>query len=462
MSLLCLAACDSRPSFSQQDLDGAKLGEGLPANFLLGASSSAFQTEGGLDNNWTDWELATWPDGTPHIKNGDRAGRAADSWNLWPDDVAALEKLGANSYRLSLEWSRLQPNEGEWDEAAAAHYREVLKGLRAKGINPFVTLYHFALPRWFAAKGGWEWDGAQAAFESYSEHAALAFGDLVDDWTTVNEMNVVVVEGYLSGRMPPGVQDAKRAVRVYATLLKAHAASVGALRRLDTTDADGDGRATWVGIAHYVQIFQAASAASLDPFIAGQSDDFTNEVPLRAAKTGRIQIVFPGEIEIDEAFEGLKGSFDYLGINFYARTFVRADLADPALAKHYVPEGRPTNDAGLDLYPEGFYRVLKRYAAWGWPVVVLENGVSDADDSLRPQYLRAHLYALQRAVAEGADIRGYHHWSLTDNFELTEGFSSRFGLFAVDFTDPALKRTARPSVQVFREAARGLGLTPAP
>jgi beta-glucosidase len=284
----------------------------------------------------------------------------------------------------------------------------------------------------------------------------------VDDWTTLNEPNGVAFEGYVFGRFPPGVQDNKRGCLVLSTLMKAHALSAGALRRLDTVDADGDGRATWVGIAHHVQLFQPASSAPLDAVIADQLDDVTNEVPLRAAKTGRIQISFPGEIEIDEPFEGLQGSFDYLGLNYYERNFVRADLGDPALSRMYVPADRPTNDVGWDLYPEGFYRVLMRYAAWGWPVVVLENGISDADDSQRPRFLRSHLVALQRAVADGADIRGYHYWSLTDNFELTDGFSSRFGLFAVDFDDPALRRVPRPSVEVFREAARGLGLSPAP
>ena len=465
-ALVSLAACDNRPSFSEKEIASAPLGAGLPEGFLLGASTSAFQTEGGLTNDWTGWESTTFPDGSPHIKNGDRAGRACGSYDLWSQDVAALEYLGANSYRFSLEWSRLEPADpgagGALDPAAVQHYRDLLLALRARGIRPLVTVYHFSLPTWVSAPGGWEWPGALPAFESYAARCGAAFGDLVDVWTTVNEPNGIAAEGYLNGRWPPGVSNSGRASRVYAELLKAHGLAAAALRRSDTVDADGDGFATRVGIAHHVQILQPASAAPLDSAIAGLTDDWVNEVPLRAAKTGRITIDVPGDPLIDETFEPLKGSFDYLGINFYERNFVRADLGDPALAQHYVPADRPTNDVGWDVYPEGFYRVLVRYSGWGWPIYVLENGVSDEDDDLRPRYLRAHLYALQRAVADGADVRGYSHWSLMDNFELTEGFSSRFGLFEIDFSDPELRRKPRASTEVFREAARGLGLFPTP
>ena len=132
---------------------------GAPPGFLLGAATSAYQIEGGNRNDWTAWEKGRYPDGAPHVADGTNASRAADSWNLWRSDLAALQLIGANVYRMGIEWSRLEPAEGVWDEAAAARYREMFAALRAAHIAPMVTLYHFTLPTWVAARGGWEWEG---------------------------------------------------------------------------------------------------------------------------------------------------------------------------------------------------------------------------------------------------------------------------------------------------------------
>src|SRR5262245_24400993 len=327
-AVLTAAAADcGRPiSFSPADVAATPLLAGAPRGFFLGAATSAHQIEGGTHNDWTEWEKGSYPDGTPHVAGGASAARIADSWNLWRTDVAALQLIGANAYRLGVEWSRLEPSPGAWDEAAAARYREMFAGLRAAGITPIVNLYHFTLPTWVAARGGWDWDGAPAALAAFAGRAGAAFGDVVDWWCTINEPNVLVAKGYLAGQWPPGVRDPRRAALALAALMRAHGLMTRALRDQDRTDADGDGHATRVGIAQNLRLFDPYSARPIDGIVAGAADWFYNESFLDAVTLGRVRVVLPKVIDIDEPFPALAGSFDYLGINYYTRDLIVGHL----------------------------------------------------------------------------------------------------------------------------------------
>ncbi|TKC98993.1 glycoside hydrolase family 1 protein [Polyangium fumosum] len=438
----------------------SSLRSALPAGFLLGTATASHQIEGGLDNDWTDWERGAFSGGAPHIKDHTVSGAACDSWNRIDEDIKLLRQLGANAYRFSVEWSRLEPTEGAWNEEAADRYLAWALALRAAGIEPMVTLHHFTLPRWVATQGGWMNERTIDLLAAFSRRVAKKLGSAVDLWCTINEPNVLATLSYVKGIFPPGLSDQRIAVRVMARMLKAHARMTEAIRETDTTDADGDGHATRVGIAHHVRIFQPATRSPLDRLIAGFTDQFFNEAIASASFTGRIELCIPGIIEIDEAVPGLLGSYDYMGINYYGRDHVRADLRDPSLSKQYVPADRPVNDLGWDIYPEGLYQVLKRYGSLGLPVFVTENGIADKDGNVRPSFLRSHFEALVRAAREGIDVRGYFHWSLLDNFEWAEGYEPRFGLFRVDFESPEKRRTPTPAVETFQDIARGLGLQP--
>jgi beta-glucosidase len=455
---LAAGCSDETITFSASEIAAHRMLAGAPPGFFLGAASSAHQIEGGTRNDWTAWETGRYPDGTPHVADGGTTARAADSWNLWRSDVAALQLLGANMYRLGIEWSRLEPAPGVWDEAAAARYREMLAGLRAAHITPMVTLYHFTLPTWVADKGGWDWPGAPAALAAFAGRAGAAFGDLVDWWCTINEPNVLVAKGYLAAQWPPGVRDPARAARAMAALERAHGLAAQALRASDTRDADGDGHATRIGIAQNLRIFDPYSAHPVDHMVARAADSFYNESFLDAVATGRVHVSLPRVAEIDEPFPALAGSFDYLGVNYYTRELVIGHLFGP---DHYVPAAapnRPRNDMGWEIYPEGLYRVLKRQAARGWPIIVTENGIADGRGDARPGFLRAHIFALDRARAEGVNVIGYLYWSLTDNFEWSFGYREHFGLFAIDWADdPTLTRRPTQAVATFQEAARTLG-----
>ena len=433
--------------------------DGAEPDFLLGAASSAYQIEGGNHNDWTTWETGHYPDGSPHVAGGASAARAADSWNLWRADLAALQLIGANTYRLGIEWSRLEPEEGAWDQAAAAHYQEMLQALVAAHVRPMVTLYHFTLPPWLARRGGWEWSGAPAAFAAFAARAGAAFGAAVDLWCTINEPNVYVAKGYLAGQWPPGLKEPRRAGEVLRALMKGHALATAALRRADVVDADGDGRPTRIGIAQNLRLFDPASANPIDGLVAGYATRFYNDSFLEAVANGRIRISIPGAIDIDEPYPALAGTFDYLGVNYYTRELVIGHLRGP---DHYVPTAspdRPRNDLGWEIYPEGLYRLLIRYSTYRWPLLITENGMADNQGDRRGEFIRAHIYALDRARGEGINVIGYLYWSLTDNFEWSHGYRGRFGLFSIDFDyDPALTRRPTAAVPVFQEAARNLGL----
>jgi len=436
------------------------LGQVLKPGFLLGAATASHQVEGGNDNDWSEWEKGSFPDGKPHILHKDVSGLACDTWNRFAEDVALLRELGANAYRMSVEWSRLEPTQGAWNEAAADRYLEWLRLLRANTIQPMVTLNHFTLPRWVAEQGGWENEQMVEWIAAFTRRVARKLGAEVDLWCTLNEPNVLMLQGYLKGIWPPGKTDGKLAMKVLARLIRAHARMAAELREHDTVDADGDGHATRVGIAHHVRIFEAASRSPLDRLVVGITDQLFNQTLVDCNRTGRIQLTVPGMADLDEAVPGLQGSYDYLGLNYYSRDMMRADLKDPSLSKQYVAPGRPVNDLGWDIYPEGLHQALVRYGKAGLPIYITENGMADAKGERRADFLRTHFEALVRAAQEGVDVRGYFHWSLLDNFEWAEGFEPRFGLFQVDYQSPERRRTPTAAVAVFQELARGLGLTP--
>ncbi|MBL8940604.1 MAG: family 1 glycosylhydrolase [Archangium sp.] len=447
--LLLCTACQPRAGLDDVSGDVGALGKGLPRGFLWGTATAAHQIEGGLDNSWTDFEAGAFPDGRPHIKNQDRSTVATDSWNRFDEDLVAMKALGSTTYRFSVEWSRLEPRKGEWNDAAMQRYREWCVKLRAAGIEPMVTLHHFTLPKWVVEAGGFENEASKADLERFTRRVAGNLKDQVDWWVTLNEPNVYAVQGYLNGIFPPGKKDdTVTQTKVIANMLKAHARMAVALREVDDVDADGDGFATRLSVAHHVRYFQPATASPLDAAIAGLTDDYSNESIPRALKTGRILLSVPGAITIDENVPDLAGSIDVLGLNYYTRDMVRADLGSASFSQLTYRKGRAVSDLGWDLYPDGLYSFLTRFSAYGWPIVITENGLADRSGKLRTPFLVQHLTAIERARRDGADVRGYAHWSLMDNFEWAEGYDAQFGLFTIEQT--TLRRVPTESVEPFR------------
>ena len=359
-----------------------------------------------------------------------------------------------NAYRFSIEWSRVEPEVGRYDEAALGHYRAVLEGCRVRGITPLVTLHHFTNPAWFAALGGWEDAKNLPHFVRYARLMGERYGDLVDRWITVNEPEVLGFYAYDSGSFPPGVKDRSRALVVIANLLEAHGLAAHALKETDRVDADGDGVAALTGAAKHWALLEPRSRWSpLDRFVASAQHRVFNVAVARALAGGPIEFSIPGARAVRRQVGALQGSSDFLGVNYYTQWMVSLLRKEP----RSVRRGAPMNDLGWEIYPEGLERALHECAAFGLPMLVTENGIADAVDRWRPDFIRASLEALNRARAAGLDIRGYFHWSLMDNFEWADGHLGRFGLYETDFEHPEGPRVKRPSAAVYAQevAARG-------
>jgi len=420
-------------------------GESLrfPPNFRWCVATSAHQIEGGNNNSdWWDYEQIPGA-----IKNGEKSGLACDHWNRLEEDVRLIQDLGVGTYRFSVEWAKIEPRQGEWDWDAIRHYQHEIALLRQAGIEPMVTLHHFTLPRWVRALGGWEWAGAPRAFAHFAGLMYEALGADVRDWITFNEPMVNLVSGYLAGIGPPakkvGLEETVVPIR---GMLLAHASAYRTLH-----DMAGK-RPVRVGLAHHVRIFDPKHRLSwLDKKGARILDQVFNWAFIDAVETGNLRLSIPFALKMNETIPGLKGTQDFLGVNYYTRDIVDFSIKSPPLfLDRIVRPGAPINDMNWEIYPLGFYRVLKHLASRypGKPIIVTENGIADSRDDRRMAFLDSHLKFMHRAIEEGVPVEGYCHWSLMDNFEWNEGFGPRFGLYEVDYA--TFKRTPRASAYHYR------------
>ena len=412
----------------------------IPPGFLFGAATSAHQVEGGnVHNDWAAFEREAG-----NIGDGTASGAAADHWRRVTEDIGLLTAMGANAYRFSIEWSRVEPEDGRWDGEAWAHYADELSQLRQAGIEPMVTLLHFTLPGWLAEQGGLTSGRFPESFAQFAAEAGRRFGAQVDLWCTVNEPNVQMYQAYVQGVWPPAVRDTGQASRAFAGLVRGHAAAAAALRREDPGSE--------VGVAMNLILFEPDRRWSvLDWVAAHEADKGFNWAFYDSIASGSISFHLAGFPGIEEPLPGLEGSADYFGINYYRRNLVRFTPSAPGLVTLLQGPGR-LSDSGVEIYPEGLLRMLRRvWRRYELPIYITENGVADARGSLRPAYLRSHMYAASLAIAAGIPVRGYFHWSLLDNFEWSEGYAHRFGLYSVDFE--TLERTPGPAVEEFRRLA---------
>jgi beta-glucosidase len=409
----------------------------LPAGFLWGAATSAHQIEGGnVKNDWAVFEAVPG-----NIRGGVGSGVAADDWNRVAEDVGLLSDLGANAYRFSIEWSRVEPEPGRWDEAAWAHYAGEIEQLRAAGIEPMITLLHFTIPAWLAGRGGLTADDFARRFAAFAAEAARRFGSQVRDWCTINEPNVQMYEGYVEGAWPPGLRDRRAATRAFAGLVRAHALAARAIKA-----ARADAR---IGVAMNLIAFQPSRRWYLPDWIgAREADRGFNWSFYDSIKRGAITLHLSGFPELDEPLPELAGSADFFGVNYYRRNLVRFRPGAPGLVELLQGPG-PRSDTDVEVYPDGMLALLRRvWHRYHLPIIITENGVADSTDRLRPAFLRSHVYAMVLAIREGVPVEGYFHWSLMDNFEWNEGFGPRFGLYRVNYVTQA--RVAGAGAAEFR------------
>jgi beta-glucosidase len=421
----------------------------FPEGFLWGTASASHQSEGGNTNNqWYRWEQQG------HILSGDSCDDASDWWHQAESDFDLAEQMENNALRLSLEWSRIEPEEGRWDSSAVERYRLMLSDLRRRHITPIVTLHHFTEPLWFVERGGFVNSANIALFVRYASYIVSQLQDLCDFWITFNEPNIYAVMGYLIGTFPPGEHNFKRTLLVLRNLMQAHIEAFYALSAVQPQAR--------IGYCLHYRLFDPARPLWIpDVLAAAVQEDSFNWSILNAAETGRFS--FPLNFSL-EPLKHAPGTRDYHGINYYTRETVRFDLTRPGdlFARRFIRPGAVLNDAGTfgEIYPQGMYRVLKsvyRRARGNKPIYITENGFCDAQDNRRPRAILEHLAQVHRAIQEGVPVRGYLHWTLVDNFEWAEGWSARFGL--IELNQANQMRIPRSSASLFGEICRANAIT---
>ncbi|NVM28453.1 MAG: glycoside hydrolase family 1 protein [Candidatus Helarchaeota archaeon] len=403
----------------------------FPQGFLWGSATSSHQVEGNNKNNhWWAWEQEGG-----HIADGTVSGVACDQYNRYRDDILLMKELGQQCYRFSIEWSRIEPDNGKFDVKEVEHYRDVLSTLIDNDITPMVTLHHFTNPIWLQKMGSWENPEIIDLFERYTTHVAEQLGDLIPFWNTINEPMIVALIGYLIGIHPPHKRDLLTFAKVAINLLKSHGKSYHAIHKTVK-----GGKRPSVGIVKSLIAFESMDPNSKrDKLEAERMNQRFNWWFLNGISTG-----INGEpFGKNEEISFLKDSSDFIGVNYYTRNLIK----DGTLNR--TPGPLEKNDMGWEIYPEGLYNLLIKLKKYNKPVYITENGICTTQDERRSKFLLKHLEAIYRAIQQGIDIRGYLHWSFMDNFEWAEGFDKRFGLIEINYE--TLERKPRPSAHLYRE-----------
>ncbi|MFA5276597.1 MAG: glycoside hydrolase family 1 protein [Candidatus Omnitrophota bacterium] len=414
----------------------------FPKDFLWGAATSSHQVEGNNTNNdWWLWEQ--------HIPLKMRSGQACDEWNRFEEDFLLAQSLGLSAYRFSLEWSRIEPTPGQFDNLALDHYREMIISLKSKGIEPIVTLNHFTIPLWLVKQGGWFSDKSPELFAEYVQKATEALGSDIHYWITLNEPAVYTYKSYMIGQWPPGEKSTKKAFKVIQNLAKAHVLAYGKIKEVY---AQKGWKKPMVGIAQQVLIFAPCSESSLwDRLSARLRDRVINHLFIQGLIRGKARIFGIFSIRLPKA-----RTLDFIGLNYYTREYVRnrGFLLSDILGAECVLENPPSRRSclGWEIYPQGLYTFIKDFSKYKLPILISENGICTNDDTERSEFIVAHLKAVARAMKEGAPVIGYLYWSLLDNYEWAEGFAPRFGLIEVDYTTQG--RKIRESARKFKGIIR--------
>ncbi|MFO7631521.1 MAG: glycoside hydrolase family 1 protein [Caldilinea sp.] len=415
----------------------------FPDGFLWGTASSSHQVEGNNTNN--QWWLFEQRPNT--IWRGDRSGLACDWWRNAEVDFDLMQHFGMTTHRMSLEWSRIEPEPGRFDHAAIDRYREMLDGLQRRGMKPMVTLHHFTNPLWLERAGGWENPEVVTRFQRYVRYAVRALGDLCNMWVTINEPLVYVAQGWVRGIWPPEKISPAGVLRVFRHMLQAHGVAYQTIHAV-LPDAQ-------VGYAMPVRVFQPSNPNRwLDRKAANLKRYLAEHIWVMGAVDGKIR--FP--LGLDEYHRMLEDSADFVGINFYTRDLVRFRLDPRGLfgEEHYHPDGEFSDSGWRGVYseyaPQALNQIVREVNVFRKPIYITENGLPDHDDDQRPRWLLGHLYELYRTIQQGCDVRGYYHWTFTDNFEWSEGWGLRFGLVELD--PETQERRPRPSASLFSEIAR--------
>jgi beta-glucosidase len=373
----------------------------FPPGFLWGSATSSYQVEGGINN--CDWALAANQGKVPKIDQD-----SPKQYEFYDSDFLLAKSLGQNCHRISIEWSRIEPEEGKFNDKEIEHYRNVLKSIRDNGMDPFVTLWHFTLPIWLSEKGGTINRKFPMYFARYIEYVIDRLGDLCMHWTTINEPEVFVLNGFLLGSWPPFRKgNITQYFKSMNNLIRGHKLVYKNVKKK----------------APYLNINIATHQIYFH-----DDGKFINKV----------KTVFAKYFWNNYFLRSIRGYFDSINVNYYMhRNF----------GERYVSHEK--SDMGWDICPEGFTPVLLDLKKYKTSIYISEAGVADESDRKRILYLRDIIYFLHQAIRGGVDVRGFMYWSLIDNYEWAQGYTKKFGLVAYD---PVTKeRRPRPSAYLYKK-----------
>ncbi len=402
----------------------------FPDGFLWGAATAAHQVEGGNTNDWSQWEKknaarlakeaeAYWKkwqrEKFPEMLKPENyiSGRACDHYNRYEEDFDLAKEMGHNTHRFSIEWSRIEPEEGKFNQEEIEHYRKVIRALKGRGIEPFVTLWHWTMPIWFTGMGAFGKRKNIKYFVRFCETMVEELKDEVKFWIVLNEPEIYAAHGYFNGQWPPQKRNIFIYLKVLKNLARAYKAVFFAIKKIANS--------TSVGISKNNVYFEGW----LSPLV----NWWWNFCFLNI----------------------IKNYLDFIGLNYYFHNRIKG-------CRFNQNKNKETTDMGWEIYPEGIYHVLMGLKKYQKPVYITENGLADADDKQRAKFVIDHLKFIHKAISEGVDVKGYFHWSLLDNFEWDKGFWPRFGLIEVDYE--TLERKPRPSCRIYAEIAKQNELTP--
>ncbi len=414
----------------QKNIDTHTVTHKFPDDFFWGAASASYQVEGGILN--TDWAQAAEEGRVPY------AGKACDHYNRYAEDFDIAKSLGHDAHRMSVEWARIEPEEGKFNMEAILHYQKVAQALQKRGMHPGITLWHFTLPLWFANRGGFERDDAPEIFARYAAFVVSHLKDYCHHYATMNEPIVYASNGWLRGTWPPfkrfalfdvlsitnsgrqhearytkGLRPFFTYLRVVKNLARAHNAAYDAIKDVLL--------ASDVSMVKHVILFHA----NKNPF---------NQLIARVMNwwwTHRFMKMVIGKC-------------DSIGLNYY----IHKKFGDTQTYEK--------TDMDWDIYPEGIYDCLMMLKRYKKPLYISEAGLADARDDRRGMYITKQVEAVWQAIQNGADVRGHFYWSLLDNYEWALGYEKRFGLVAIDYE--TLERTIRPSAYIYKQICERNGI----
>ena len=389
----------------------------FPEGFLWGSATSAHQVEGNnINSDWWEWEQKR----PPRFRSGD----ACDQYNKYEEDFDLVKQLNHNSHRLSIEWSRIEPKEGEFNQEAIDHYKKVLESLKDKNLTVMLTLWHFTLPKWVSDKGGWENGKTVKYFEGFVKKIVPEIEEYVDFWVTLNEPGVYIYETYIKREWPNSKKSFLGQIKTFLNLTSAHKMAYKFLHSWPYNKP--------VGIANNMLSFEPFHRHSIkEQFSVVLNDTFSNH----------LFYIFT------------KGTHDFLGINYYFHVrFSNPEFMTTGIDPN---QSHDVSDLGWEIYPEGLFEVLTDMAD-GIPIYITECGIASTNDDRRNRFLISYLQEVARAIKVGVKIKGFFYWSLIDNFEWHRGFDPRFGLIEVDYQTQ--KRTIRPSALVYTDIIQNNGI----